>query len=62
MTSPRHFRLDVEVNDGQIVGLVTDDAGGVRSFDGWLGLISALQSPAMAERGEVLSPEAQNER
>jgi hypothetical protein len=62
VTSPRHFLLDVQVSDGQIAGSVTNDAGSVRSFEGWLGLIAALESPVVGERGEVTSPDAHDER
>jgi hypothetical protein len=46
---PRRFLVDVEVSDSEITGSVTDEAGQVRRFVGWLALIAALQPPGSPE-------------
>jgi hypothetical protein len=45
VSPPRRFLVDVEVRDSEIAGSVTDEAGQVRRFVGWLALIAALQPP-----------------
>jgi hypothetical protein len=47
--SPRRFLVDVQVSDSEIAGSVTDEAGHVRRFVGWLALIAALQPPTAHE-------------
>ncbi len=56
-----HLRLDLSVRAREVTGTVRDDGGNTEAFDGWLGLLGAIEA-ARLRLAHPLSPNPEEER